>query len=166
MTIELNFETMIVCLFVCLWIFSCRRVRARQANTHTPTRSRPQATARQWRSMHNIAHVRHDSFIRVHDLLICDVTHSYGTWLIPTRDMTHSCVTWLMCMWHDSFVCDMTRSWQGNDAGCTWMSHESDDAQCPRMSQTTHDAHDHTWMSHDSLIIVTRLNYNYDMTHL
>jgi len=59
------------------------------------------------------SYVWHDSFICVTWLIdMCDMTHWY-VWhdSFITCDMTHSYETCLLHMWHDSFICDMNRSY-------------------------------------------------------
>ena len=58
------------------------------------------ASGTRWKS-----HLRHDSFIR-------EITHAHLS-LPPfvILDMTRSYATWLVHMWHDSFICDMTHSY-------------------------------------------------------
>jgi len=43
------------------------------------------------------------------DSLLCDITHRCVTWPICMRHNSFICnITWLIALWHDSSLCDMT----------------------------------------------------------
>ena len=101
--------------------------------------------------------VWHDLLTRQNAMLtyMCDMPHAYVTWLIHMWhdsficDMPHAYVTWLVHMWHDLLICDMTHSY------VTWNNHMWHDSFVCDMTHSYVTWLIHMW--HDSFIC--------DMTH-